>query len=88
MQYITQSCRAFRPKGDLHDTTFTLPEFLKSRNGLVAEAIGKRTRKKTARLPMAPHWAQPKRSTWMRALVELTGIEPVTPCLQSRCSPS
>jgi len=21
-------------------------------------------------------------------LVELTGIEPVTPCLQSRCSPS
>ncbi len=22
------------------------------------------------------------------ALVELTGIEPVTPCLQSRCSPS
>ena len=45
MQYITQSCRAFRPKGDLHDTTFTLPEFLKSRNGLVAEAIGKRTRK-------------------------------------------
>ena len=25
-------------------------------------------------------------SSW--ALVELTGIEPVTPCLQSRCSPS
>ena len=48
MQYITQSCRAFRPKGDLHDTTFTLPEFLKSRNGLVAEAIGKRTRKNRA----------------------------------------
>jgi hypothetical protein len=24
----------------------------------------------------------------LQILVELTGIEPVTPCLQSRCSPS
>ena len=24
----------------------------------------------------------------LKTLVELTGIEPVTPCLQSRCSPS
>ena len=30
----------------------------------------------------------PRATFHAEALVELTGIEPVTPCLQSRCSPS
>jgi hypothetical protein len=29
-----------------------------------------------------------KIAVFTRKLVDVTGIEPVTPCLQSRCSPS
>src|SRR5947208_10394204 len=30
----------------------------------------------------------PGRGAWSRCLVEVIGLEPTTPCLQSRCSPS
>ena len=39
--------------------------------------------------PRTPHDKPPQKDIFQRqALVELDGIEPTTPCLQSRCSPS
>jgi hypothetical protein len=29
-----------------------------------------------------------QRYNWLKTLVDVAGIEPATPCLQSRCSPS
>jgi hypothetical protein len=33
-------------------------------------------------------WNVSYRNKWRKVLVDVRGIEPLTPCLQSRCSPS
>ena len=87
MQYITQSCRARAPRAFARHYLHTSRIF-KEPTGFVAEAIGKH-----ANPTRACRWQPTRRTTegiatQERTLVELTGIEPVTPCLQSRCSPS
>jgi hypothetical protein len=96
MQYITQvlaAGAAHTASRNCARTCYLLPEFLKisrSLAGLQPPARGGRLvssfrrSQKTIGPPCGPAVFYPLASL----LVELTGIEPVTPCLQSRCSPS
>ena len=93
MQYITQGVlartRTTKPSRAHPSHHLLLPEFLKSRyahplRGEQDFSNFRRSQKGEKRLHSSLSCAFFNHGV----LVELTGIEPVTPCLQSRCSPS
>ena len=56
--------------------------------GLLDPASPDRLREPHAHQACASRHPSDRPIPWRRALVEPVGIEPTTPCLQSRCSPS
>ena len=46
------------------------------------------TRESTYSIVKEPHGQRPYKVSSHSALVEMTGVEPATPCVQGRCSPS
>ena len=76
-QIFSSQCQSNR-RNQQAPQSFFLPQMMMNK-------AASRSRRRPAALSAA---ATPSRAEGALGLVELSGIEPLTPCLQSRCSPS